>query len=128
MSENDRVATTIASQDDKVSRHFDGIIGLNEAGRMVFVNSEASQLLGCTPDELNGVFGAIQPLSTPPGSSLMDTGYLGGSAEKFLDRLLLRHDGHCLRIAYEIAPIVDKPMSTSTLIFLRDASAATIRR
>ena len=126
MSEYDRMATTIAGQENKVSRRFDGIIGLNEAGRMVFVNSETSQLLGCTPEDLIDVFEAIQPLSTTPGSSSMDTGYLGGLAEKFLDSLLIRHDGHCFRIEYEIVPIVDKPASTSTLVFLRDASAATI--
>ena len=93
---------------------------------MVFVNSETCHLLGCSPEDLFDGTEAVQPLSTPRGRSSMDNRYSGSLAERTLDRLLVRHDGHCFRIEYEVAPVVDKPANILTLVFLRDASVAAI--
>ena len=126
MSEIDRVSTTNAGEGSKVNRRFDGIIGLNEAGRMVFVNSEIYHLLECSPEDLIDVFEAVQPLSTHPGKSSIDIGFFGRLAERFLDCLLVHHDGRSFRIEYEVAPVADKSATISTLLFLRDAGTAAI--
>ena len=121
-----RMPRDLAFWDDLVGRGCDGIIGLDEAGQVVFINLEACRLLGCSPADLIDGAEASRPLSGRPSDRSVNSSYAGGLAERFLDGLLIHHDGRCFRVAYEIAPIVDRTVAGRTVVRLREMRASAI--
>ena len=121
-----RMPRELAFWDDQVGRGCDGIIGVDEAGRVVLINLEACRLLGCSPADLIDGAEAPRPLSGRPSDRSVNPSYAGGLAERFLDGLLIHHDGRCNRLEYEVIPIVDRPGAGTTVVRLREMRASVI--
>jgi PAS domain S-box-containing protein len=107
----------------------EGIIGVGRAGRIIFVNRMACDLLGIESEDVIGAcFHAfVQPYGRdgelyPFDQAAVRRAYRDGIAEQISNDIFWRFDGTPLAVDYLVAPIQEQDRITGAVVVFRDAS------
>lgn len=107
----------------------EGIIGLNQKGRITFANQTAGTILGYTPDEMIGnCFHALIQLYDfegepyPYDSSAVRQAYLHGAAIQVNDDVFWRFDGSFFHVEYQVTPMRENDQLAGAVLIFRDAT------
>lgn len=109
----------------------DGIYGLDNQGRTVFVNPAAARMLGYTPDELIGSnMHALVHHTHADGSTYaredcpMSAAYRNGVVQRVTGEVLWRKDGSSFPVEYTSTPIRKDDTVVGAVVIFKDVTEA----